>query len=193
LGGGGTIDGGRSKEGSTGYVLCVLFVIGVGLSLTHYISSHSSLLSIICLTPKEIELKVNLAKRAGVTLTMLEPTDGGGDVVYNNNNMNVTATNTASTFNPTIGVSGRNSWFGPEDAVDLEMEFQLLKNKQSDVVNGEGGEGKDSNTASMNEDNVPPRFVNGKLTSLEQLMGISVGSAGGWSLEVYPGDFVVHR
>lgn len=174
-------------------MLCVLFVIGVGLSLTHYISSHSSLLSIICLTPKEIELKVNLAKRAGVTLTMLEPTDGGGDVVYNNNNMNVTATNTASTFNPTIGVSGRNSWFGPEDAVDLEMEFQLLKNKQSDVVNGEGGEGKDSNTASMNEDNVPPRFVNGKLTSLEQLMGISVGSAGGWSLEVYPGDFVVHR
>ena len=174
-------------------MLCVLFVIGVGLSLTHYISSHSSLLSIICLTPKEIELKVNLAKRAGVTLTMLEPTDGGGDVVYNNNNMNVTATNTASTFNPTIGVSGRNSWFGPEDAVDLEMEFQLLKNKQSDVVNGEGGEGKDSNTASMNEDIGPPRFVNGKLTSLEQLMGISVGSAGGWSLEVYPGDFVVHR
>ena len=156
------------------------------------ISSHP-IYSIICLTPKEIELKVNLAKRAGVTLTMLEPTDGGGDVVYNNNNMNVTATNTASTFNPTIGVSGRNSWFGPEDAVDLEMEFQLLKNKQSNVVNGEGGEGKEPTTASMNEDNVPPRFVNGKLTSLEQLMGISVGSAGGWSLEVYPGDFVVHR
>ena len=154
----------------------------------------SSLLSIICLAPKEIELKVNLAKRAGVTLTMLEPTDGGGDVVYNNNmNNNATTATAASTFNPTIGVSGRNSWFGPEDAVDLEMEFQLLKNKQSNVVNGEGGEGKEPTTASMNEDNVPPRFVNGKLTSLEQLMGISVGSAGGWSLEVYPGDFVVHR
>ena len=37
------------------------------------------------------------------------------------------------------------------------------------------------------------RFVNGRLTSREQLMGISVGSAGGWSLEVYPGNFVVHR
>ncbi|MBV5333547.1 hypothetical protein JZU54_08490, partial [bacterium] len=42
-----------------------------------------------------------------------------------------------------------------------------------------------------NEDG--PRFVNGRLTSREQLMGISVGSAGGWSLEVFPGDFVVHR
>ena len=37
--------------------------------------------------------------------------------------------------------------------------------------------------------------MNGKLTSREQLMGISVGSARGegWSLEVFPGGFVVHR
>lgn len=33
----------------------------------------------------------------------------------------------------------------------------------------------------------------GKLVSREQSRGIRVGSAGGWSLEVFPGDFVVHR
>ena len=144
-------------------------------------------------------MKVNLAKQAGVSLTMLDPTDGGDDVTYSNNNndINSTNTNTASNFSPTIGVSGRNSWFGPEDTIDLEMEFQLLKNKQPDFVNGERGgeiESKPSSANnSRNEDTGSPRFVNGRLTSLEQLMGISVGSAGGWSLEVYPGDFVVHR
>ena len=145
---------------------------------------------------KEIELKVNMAKQAGITLTMLEPTDGGGDISYNSNS-NFINNNTASNFNPTIGAPGRTSWFGPEDDIDLELEFQLLKDKQSQIVNGEGGGQIETTTAKtsgpINEDTGPPRFVNGKLTSPEQLMGISVGSAGGWSLEVFPGDFVVHR
>lgn len=137
----------------------------------------------------EIEMKVNLAKQAGITLTMLEPTDGSGDVMFNSNNNN----NNSSSFNPTIGVSGKTSWFGPEDGIDLEMEFQTLKDKQASGSDG-GGEANTANSGVvMNEDSGPPRFVNGKLTSLEQLMGISVGSAGGWSLEVFPGDFVVHR
>jgi len=37
------------------------------------------------------------------------------------------------------------------------------------------------------------RIVNGKLVTTEQQQGIQVGSAGGWNLEVFPGDFVVHR
>ena len=37
------------------------------------------------------------------------------------------------------------------------------------------------------------RIVNGKLVSNEKQQGIQVGSAGGWNLEVFPGDFVVHR
>jgi len=38
------------------------------------------------------------------------------------------------------------------------------------------------------------RIINGKLVNRQDVaMGIRVGSAGGWSLEVFPGDFVVHR
>jgi len=39
-----------------------------------------------------------------------------------------------------------------------------------------------------------PSVKNGKIvTKAENVEGIKVGSAGGWSLEVFPGDFVVHR
>jgi hypothetical protein len=36
-------------------------------------------------------------------------------------------------------------------------------------------------------------LVNGQLVSRDALQGVRVGSAGGWTLEVFPGDFVVHR
>jgi hypothetical protein len=36
-------------------------------------------------------------------------------------------------------------------------------------------------------------LVNGQRVSRDALQGVRVGSAGGWSLEVFPGDFVVHR
>lgn len=36
-------------------------------------------------------------------------------------------------------------------------------------------------------------LVDGRVVSRDALQGIRVGSAGGWSLEVFPGDFVVHR
>lgn len=141
-----------------------------------------------------MNMKVNLAKQAGVTLTMLEPTDadgingdGGGDSKGDDGKSN---------FNPTIGTKGKGSWFDSDDEmnIDLESEFQSLA-AESSGVNGEAGEdgsdGESDGGGLMKEGG--PRFVNGKLTSHEQLMGISVGSAGGWSLEVFPGDFVVHR
>jgi len=130
---------------------------------------------------KELELKVDIAKQAGVTLTMLEPadTDDNPNSIAGNNE------NNKSNFNPTIGGGGKPSWFASDDNFDLQSEFQSLPKK----ANGESVDGEEDNL--MGED--APRFVNGKLTSREQLMGISVGSAGGWSLEVFPGDFVVHR
>jgi len=36
-------------------------------------------------------------------------------------------------------------------------------------------------------------IVDGQIVSRDALKGIRVGSAGGWSLEIFPGDFVVHR
>lgn len=37
------------------------------------------------------------------------------------------------------------------------------------------------------------QLVDGKIVSRDALKGVRVGSAGGWTLEVFPGDFVVHR
>lgn len=128
---------------------------------------------------KEMEMKVDIAKQAGVTLTMLEAPD--------TDERDNSKENNKSNFNPTIGVTGKSSWFAQEDNINLEAEFQSLPK----TADGENGNGEEDKGNLLKEDG--PRFVNGKLTSREQLMGISVGSAGGWSLEVYPGDFVVHR
>lgn len=70
-----------------------------------------------------------------------------------------------SNFKP-INVKGKagSSWFE-----DLDSE---LENDGSD--NG-------------------PQIINGKLVSREEQQGVRVGSAGGWTLEVFPKDFVVHR
>jgi transcription-repair coupling factor len=52
---------------------------------------------------------------------------------------------------------------------------------------------KDNNSNNDLEDK--PTIINGELVLNESSLsnGIRVGSAGGWSLEVFPGDFVVHR
>eukprot|EP00986_Skeletonema_menzelii_P002138 scaffold593_cov147-Skeletonema_menzelii.AAC.9 len=113
---------------------------------------------------KEIDMKVNLAKEAGVTLTMLEPTDGAATGGIDGG---------SSDSKVDFGRTKSSSWFGPEEGLALDLP---------EVKGGDDA---------MREDG--PRVVNGHITSREQLMGISVGSAGGWSLEVFPGDFVVHR
>ncbi|MBV5333548.1 hypothetical protein JZU54_08495, partial [bacterium] len=46
----------------------------------------------------------------------------GGGSSSNNNKDN----DRKSTFNPLIGTTGKASWFGSEDDIDLEAEFQSL-------------------------------------------------------------------
>ncbi len=72
-----------------------------------------------------------------------------------------------SNFKP-LNVQGKggSSWFD-DDEIDKDINI------------GKGGDG--------------PRVINGKLVNREQNQGVRVGSAGGWTLEVFPGDFVVHR
>jgi hypothetical protein len=65
--------------------------------------------------------------------------------------------------------SNRNSFFQELDE-DLDQEWEAM-----------GAAGTDTS------------LVNGQLVSRDALQGVRVGSAGGWSLEVFPGDFVVHR
>lgn len=141
----------------------------------------------------EIETKVEIAKQSGVTLTMLEPAETMTSATSDNDE---SSNGNKSNFNPTIGIAGKSSWFANEDEmnIDLESEFQSLKD-QSESTDDMSTPTASTTTAASesNDKEEAPRFVNGKLTSREQLMGISVGSAGGWSLEVFPGDFVVHR
>lgn len=132
----------------------------------------------------ETEMKVNLAKAAGISLTMLEPTD--------------TASNpegeTKSNFVTTGKILGEKpSWFGPDDSFDMQTELQSIMSQGSGSNDiDENAEGTTTSIEVPNNDDTI-QVVNGKIQSRQQLMGISVGSAGGWSLEVYPGDFVVHR
>jgi superfamily II DNA or RNA helicase len=69
----------------------------------------------------------------------------------------------------TVG-SGPSSWFEELDE-DLDEEWKGLGANETDTTLSE----------------------NGQIVSKDALKGIRVGSAGGWSLEVFPGDFVVHR
>lgn len=141
----------------------------------------------------EIETKVAIAKQSGVTLTMLEPADTNAATSDNDED---NKDNKKSNFNPTISVAGKSSWFANEAdemKIDLESKFQSLKDQSTDDTASTPTASDTAAESSSNDKEEAPRFVNGKLTSREQLMGISVGSAGGWSLEVFPGDFVVHR
>lgn len=63
----------------------------------------------------------------------------------------------------------KNGWF---DEIDREIDRELEEDEEPIVVNGEIIESK---------------------KRVAKKKGILVGSAGGWSLEVFPGDFVVHR
>jgi len=140
----------------------------------------------------EIETKVAIAKQSGVTLTMLEPADTNAATSDNDEDKD----NKKSNFNPTISVAGKSSWFANEAdemKIDLESKFQSLKDQSTDDTASTATASDTAAAESKDDKEEAPRFVNGKLTSREQLMGISVGSAGGWSLEVFPGDFVVHR
>lgn len=83
-----------------------------------------------------------------------------------------------SNFKP-MNVKGRSapSWFN-----DNDYNLELKRSSSSDNPDDSNVEDK-------------PVIVNGKLVLNDSTLsnGIRVGSAGGWSLEVFPGDFVVHR
>ena len=73
-----------------------------------------------------------------------------------------------------FNIKGRSrSWF---DDVDKELRQEL---DELGVANGDSEGG--------------PTMIDGKVTSRDKLQGVRVGSAGGFQLEIYPGDFVVHR
>lgn len=64
----------------------------------------------------------------------------------------------------------KSGWF---DEIDKELDLEADEDDEPTVVNGE--------------------IIESKTKKIAKKQGILVGSAGGWSLEVFPGDFVVHR
>lgn len=69
---------------------------------------------------------------------------------------------------------GSKSWFSELDE-DLENEWKTFVGSAEEATE------------------VYTEGKSGKLVAREALAGVRVGSAGGWTLEVFPGDFIVHR
>jgi transcription-repair coupling factor (superfamily II helicase) len=113
---------------------------------------------------KENKQKLKLAEMSGVQMDFLEAQD---TVLEENGNIRIST-----------GTSSAN-WYSKMDE-DLQKEWEELESSNEEMADGQTGP---SDTIQ----------VNGKVVSRNALQGVRVGSAGGWSLELFPGDFLVHR
>ena len=114
----------------------------------------------------ENKQKSEQARLQGINLEILEAQD---TVSEENGNLKIRAG------------SGSELWYNKMDE-DLQEEWDALERGNDDIV---AADGQQESTDTVQ--------VNGKIISKDALQGVRVGSAGGWSLEVFPGDFVVHR
>lgn len=111
--------------------------------------------------------KAELAQSQGVELEVLDPVDKG--VTEDNGNIQIKAGSTAG------------NWYQQVDE-ELKDEWDALESGSEEVKAADG-----------QADTPDTIQVDGKIVARDTLQGVRVGSAGGWSLEVFPGDFVVHR
>ena len=114
---------------------------------------------------RENKRKAQLARLQGVQLEVLEPKDG----TVSDDNGNVQISSGSSSLN----------WHNKMDD-DLQKEWEDMESGNEQVADGQ-------------QESIDTIQVNGKVVPRESLQGVRVGSAGGWALEVFPGDFVVHR
>jgi hypothetical protein len=113
-----------------------------------------------------------MAAATGVIMELLEPLDRcDTTTVYEDKNGNVQ-------IKPGSGQLP-SSWFAEVDE-ELQQEWDAL------MGNNDGDTGRPLEDAKLS-------LKNGQVVNRETMHGVRVGSAGGWSLEVFPGDFVVHR
>ncbi|CAJ1952380.1 unnamed protein product [Cylindrotheca closterium] len=114
----------------------------------------------------ENQRKAALAQTQGVDMEVLEPVDTG--VADDNGNIQIKAGSTSN-------------WYNQVDE-ELQEEWKALESGSEGVKVADG------------QNEAPETVeVDGKIVTRDTLQGVRVGSAGGWSLEVFPGDFVVHR
>ena len=132
---------------------------------------------------KANQLKASHAASQGVTFEVLAPKP---QAEWEDQNGRVT-----------VG-AGRTpkSWFADMDE-DLKSEWGALTANDvgKSTMGGEEEEGDSDDTSAKVAavDEVTIDQITGNLVARDELAGVRVGSAGGWSLEIFPGDFVVHR
>jgi len=123
---------------------------------------------------KENAIKLALAKKSGINMELLEAKD--------------TEEDSNSFLLKNIRVKSGRSAGGPESYFeelenDLEDEWDTLTRE----VSSKSSERQPSVMDDVMKD------LDGGLTSRERMRGIRVGTAGGWTLEIFPGDFLVHQ
>jgi transcription-repair coupling factor (superfamily II helicase) len=127
--------------------------------------------------------KADLAEAAGVALEVLEPkqaVDDAKNIWEESGNVQISA--------------GSKSWFADMDE-DIQAEWEALTTSSPtsapDVSTTDAP--IDTKASTVAAWDVTMDDKTGKMVSRDALAGVRVGSAGGWTLEVFPGDFVVHR
>lgn len=132
---------------------------------------------------KENEFKAKVAKQQGIDMEMLEAKESDGSF-FDTDNEGMTKS---------MNRFGK-SWHQSMDD-ELKEEWAAMGEGRSESLEGVGEDDSDDeeeekDTSSITDDTVA---VDGKIVTRDALKGVRVGSAGGWTLEVFPGDFVVHR
>jgi len=123
---------------------------------------------------KENKFKSQLAKDQGVDMEILEAPES--DEGFSDNDSSELQIRTGS----------GKSWYDNMDE-DLKLEWAAMGEAGGESDEEESDEKEET---SVTDDTVA---IDGKIVSRDTLKGVRVGSAGGWTLEVFPGDFVVHR
>jgi transcription-repair coupling factor (superfamily II helicase) len=126
---------------------------------------------------KDNKFKSMLAKQQGVEMEVLEAPESGDGSFFDVDGGNIQIKSG----------TGGTKWYDGMDE-ELKQEWAAMDGNKDDdsEVDDELPDGEESAIT----DTVA---INGKIVSRETMKGVRVGSAGGWELEVFPGDFVVHR
>lgn len=122
--------------------------------------------------------KAALAQEMGVAMEVLEPRAEVDSSSGWDDNVQISGGSASSTF-----------WYSELDD-DLADEWNALTGGNATSTPAAAAAVA---AATRARDDVVREERSGKMVARDALAGVRVGSAGGWTLEVFPGDFVVHR
>jgi transcription-repair coupling factor (superfamily II helicase) len=135
-------------------------------------------------TEKDNRAKMRLAESLGVQFTVLSgpaPPTSGAKYRDETGTLALQAGGTVSS----------SSWFAEMDQELAEEWKELTMNDDISEISDGGDESAVDSPLEGPGSALETR--DGKLVPRDAVSGVRVGSAGGWTLEVFPGDFVVHR